>query len=96
MRDALRRERLPCGVLPASVDVCEDDGSSAPLGLERARPAPDASFEKQVGGCSSASPEVVLCGKRDECYAQGLCDAEGEPLPVIRQQRLADGYWTER
>ena len=87
-------QRLPCGVLAAHVDRSVH-GSSAPLDLSMAYPKPDAEWSDLVGGSSSASPEVVLCGKRDECYQQGLHGKDKKPLPIRADQLSADNYWTE-
>lgn len=92
---APERGQLPCGVLAAHVDRSMH-GSSAPLDLSMACPKTDSEFDDLVGGFSSASPEVVLCGKRDECYRQGLHGKDKMPLPIRRDQLNAANYWTER
>ena len=86
--------RLPCGVLAPHVDRSAH-GSSAPLELSMAYPSEDATGNDLVGGFSSASPEVVLCGKRDECYQQGLHGKDKKLLPIRADQLSAEKYWTE-
>lgn len=86
-------KQLPCGVLGQHVDRSVH-GSSSALDLSRAWPKTDAPFDEQVGGFSSASPEVVLCGKRDECYRQGLHGKDKAPLPIRSDQLSSEGYWT--
>jgi hypothetical protein len=91
--------RLPTGVLPRRVDagLPQTRGTSGgPLPFCMAYTRMECGFEQQVGGFSSASPEVVLNAKRPECLRQGLFADDGALKDVHPDQLDPDSYFDAR
>ena len=77
--------KLPCGALHSSADasVGSTAGSTGgALPFSRAFPQNTEPKWEQVGGTSTASPEIILNGKRRECLQQGLFGEDGQFLNV--------------